>query len=105
MKNVITRCSNNGFKYKKNNTNVELIKLIEDLWPHVYQKDVTTNNEINLAFAKDLLVERKGWDACWAQFATKVQCTSSQAHKGRNLSFKSSSKRTQVYMDRKANLT
>jgi hypothetical protein len=60
------RWNNNGFKYKKNSTNVELIKLIEDLWPHVYQKDVITNNEINLAFAKAILAKRKGWDVCWA---------------------------------------
>ncbi len=84
---------------------MELIKFIKDLWPHVYQKDVTTNNEISLAFAKDILAKRKGWDVCWAQFATKVQCTSSRAHKGCNLSSKSSSKQTQVYMYRKAKLT
>jgi hypothetical protein len=60
----------NGFKYKKNNTNVELSKFIEDLWPHVYQKDVITNNEISVAFANGILEERKGWDVCWAQFAT-----------------------------------
>ncbi len=90
---------------QKNNTNVELIKLIKDLWPHVYQKDVTINNEISLAFAKDILAKRKGWDVSWAQFATKVQCTSSQTHKGCNLSSKSSFKQTQVYMYRKAKLT
>ncbi len=48
---------------------MELIKLIKDLWPHVYQKDVISNNEINLAFAKGIWVERKRWDVCWAQFA------------------------------------
>jgi hypothetical protein len=30
---------------------------------------VINNNEINLAFAKGILVERKRWDVCWAQFA------------------------------------
>ncbi len=70
------RYSNNGFKYKKNIADVELIKLIKYLWPHVYQKDVITNNEINLAFAKGILAKKKGWDVCWAQFATKVQCIS-----------------------------
>jgi hypothetical protein len=49
---VVTK---NGFKYKKNITDVELIKFIKDVWPHVYQKDVITNNEINLAFAKYIL--------------------------------------------------
>jgi len=33
-------------------------------------KDVITNNEINLAFAKGILAKRKRWDVCWAQFAT-----------------------------------
>jgi len=71
---------------------VELIKLIEDLWPHVYQKDVITNNEINLAFVKGILAKRKRWDVCWAQFAIEVQWIGFQAHKGRNLSSKSNSK-------------
>jgi hypothetical protein len=53
-------------KYKKNIIDVELIKLIKDLWPHVYKKDVITNNEINLAFAKGILAERKRWDVRWA---------------------------------------
>ncbi len=83
---------------------MELIKLIEDLWSHVYQKDVINNNEINLAFAKGILIKRKWWDVCWAQFATEVQCIGSQAHKGHNLSFKSTFKRTRVYMDKRAKL-
>jgi len=49
---------------------VELTKFIEDLWPYVYQKDVFTNNEISVAFANGILAKRKGWDVCWAQFAT-----------------------------------
>jgi hypothetical protein len=73
---------------------VEPIKLIEDLWSHVYQKVVITNNEISLAFGKCILTKRKRWDLCWAQFAAKVQCIGFQAHKGRNLSSKSNSKQT-----------
>jgi hypothetical protein len=67
------RYNNNGFKYKKKITDVELFKFIKDLWPHVYQKDVNINNEINLAFVKGILAERKRWDVCWAQFIVKVQ--------------------------------
>ncbi len=52
--------NNHGFKFKKQCTDLKVFYHVKELWPKVYQKGVITNNEINLSFAKGLLVEQKG---------------------------------------------
>jgi len=85
------RCPNShGYKYKKQCSNLEVIAFVEEMWPKVYQKKFITNNEINLAFAKGIVAQWKGYKGDWAKFATKVQFQGGETHKvAQNYYFKS----------------
>jgi hypothetical protein len=53
------RCSNNhGFKYKKSCIDEDVIVMVEELWPKVYQRYVITNGDISLSFAKGVLAQK-----------------------------------------------
>jgi len=56
----VKSCSNkHGFNYKKSCTNENVIVMVEELWPKVYQRFVITNGDINLSFAKGVLAQKK----------------------------------------------
>jgi hypothetical protein len=75
------RCSNShGFKYKKSCTDEDVIVMVEELWPKVYQRSIITNGDIGLSFAKGLLPQKKQYQVNWASFATQVQCQGVNAH-------------------------
>lgn len=57
-------------KIKACNSLHDLIVMVEELWPKVYQRYVITNGEISLFFAKGFLAQKKQYQVNWASFAT-----------------------------------
>jgi hypothetical protein len=52
--------NSHGNKYKKQCSNMEVIVVMEELWPKVYKKKIIINYEISLAFAKGIVAQWKG---------------------------------------------
>lgn len=67
-----TKNGNNGFQFELCK-DVEIVNMINALWPKVYQYEWPRGKEVGLSFGIGIMAEHKGMKVHWASFVATNQ--------------------------------